>query len=103
MVTTGQQREQRDGTAVTVVDLASGRPAGQAANGTSSRIATVPAGPASQASASPASGDQAAPAITGVNPCGAVISQAGAGPVPVRANFKPDRLAPPSPAASSPA
>ena len=90
VVTTGQQRVQRDGTAVTVVDLASGRVA----------TATVPA---SQAAETPARDAQTASAMAGANPCGAVISQAATGLVPVRSTATPDRMAPAPPAARSPA
>ncbi len=90
VVTTGQQRVQRDGTVVTVVDLAS------------SRVATASL-PASQAAATPAKGAPAMPAMAGANPCGAVISQAQSGLVPVRSTAMPERMAPAPPAARSPA
>lgn len=103
VVTTGQQRVLRDGTAVTVVDLGGGRAATPTANGASPGNATTSAVPESQAGGAQAKGGRAAPATTGVNPCGAVISRAETGLMPVRATFTPDRIAPALPAASSPA
>jgi membrane fusion protein (multidrug efflux system) len=82
VVTTGQQRVQRDGTKVTVVDLASGRPA------------TAAATPASQAAGTPTKDARAASALSGANPCGAVISQATTGLVPVRSAATPERITP---------
>lgn len=63
VVTTGQQRVQRDGTAVTVVDLAGGRSAWPAAS--------APAASAPRADAMVA---KAPAALPGPNPCGVVVS-----------------------------
>ncbi|MEO7401264.1 MAG: efflux RND transporter periplasmic adaptor subunit [Polaromonas sp.] len=103
VVTTGQQRVLRDGTAVTVVDLASGRVAPPPVNGSTSGRAETAALPASQAEATPAKGGRAAPATTGANPCGVLTSQAATGLVPVRATFTPHRIAPASSATGNPA
>ena len=85
VVTTGQQRIQRDGTAVSVVELASSP---------SSRPATDPrtegAG-AALAKAAPA------PALAGPNPCGVLVSEAPSALVPV--NDATTRAHPPAPAA----
>ncbi len=88
VVTTGQQRVQRDGTVVTVVDLASTRsvrPAGE----------RPVAGAAPAASATPAM-------LPGPNPCGVVISEAAAAIVPARNAATPAR-GPASPAPRDPA
>ncbi|MFI5446184.1 efflux RND transporter periplasmic adaptor subunit [Polaromonas sp. UC242_47] len=82
IVATGQQRVQRDGTLVTVVDLSSTRPASPAkAAGNGSANAAAPA----------------APALSGANPCGVVISQAPAVDKPGRGAGTPER----SPAATT--
>lgn len=92
VVTTGQQRVQRDGTVVTVVDLASTRSVRPAAE-------RPVAGAAPAASATPA----AAPAmLPGPNPCGVVISEAAAAIVPARNAATPAR-GPASPAPRDPA
>src|SRR5437879_4774552 len=72
VATTGQQRVQRDGTVVTVVDLAGTRSARPAAE--------RPAGaaPAASASAATAAGAMASAALSGPNPCGMVVSAAPA-------------------------
>lgn len=107
VVTTGQQRVQRDGTVVTVVDFAGGRPAQApaqpSANGTASGSVAMAAVPASQAVAALEKSGPAAPAMTRANPCGALISQAATGLLPVRASFTPERIAPASSAAGNPA
>ena len=95
VVTAGQQRVQRDGTAVTVVDLAAGRPARAAANGPSAGVAAPVATPALQTAATPA--------MVGANPCGALISQAATGLVPVRSTSRTDRIAPASTTERNPA
>ena len=83
VVRTGQQRIQKDGTVVTVVDLA---------NGSAARPAVEPA----VASAAPA-------APPGPNPCGAVISQAPtSGFVPTRSAGTQEK-SPASPPARNPA
>ncbi len=92
VVTTGQQRVQRDGTVVTVVDLASTRSVRPAAE-------RPVAGAAPAASATPA----AAPAmLPGPNPCGVVISEAAAAIVPARNAATPAR-GPASPSPRDPA
>ncbi|MGH8848669.1 MAG: efflux RND transporter periplasmic adaptor subunit, partial [Polaromonas sp.] len=92
VVTTGQQRVQRDGTVVTVVDLASTRSVRPAAE-------RPVAGAAPAASATPA----AAPAmLPGPNPCGVVISEAAAAIVPARNAATPAR-GPASPTPRDPA
>jgi membrane fusion protein (multidrug efflux system) len=68
VVTTGQQRVQRDGTVVTVVDLVSTRSARPAVE---RPVAGVP--------------DAAAPAVlAGPNPCGAAVSEASLAKMPAR-------------------
>ncbi|MDW5444968.1 efflux RND transporter periplasmic adaptor subunit [Polaromonas sp. SM01] len=82
IVATGQQRVQRDGTLVTVVDLSSARPASPAkAAGNGSANAAAPA----------------EPALSGANPCGVVISQAPAVDKTGRGAGTPER----SPAATT--
>jgi membrane fusion protein (multidrug efflux system) len=92
VVRTGQQRIQKDGTVVTVVDLANGtRPAAEQ---------TAASAAASTASSAGATAKTAAP--SGPNPCGAVISQApSTGFVPTRATSTPEK-SPASPAARNP-
>ena len=113
VVTTGQQRVQRDGTTVTVVDLTSAR---QAAGG-AARDAQGAAAPVAPASSSPSAPSQpavaAAPAsapsaiktdratakattVTGPNPCGdmalegrAAKGDAASKPKPAQGNAKP--------------
>ena len=82
IVATGQQRVQRDGTLVTVVDLSSTRPAS-------------PAKAAGNGAANAAA--QSAPALPGANPCGVVISQAPAADKAGRGAGTPER----SPAATT--
>ncbi|NMM04948.1 efflux RND transporter periplasmic adaptor subunit [Polaromonas sp.] len=85
VVTTGQQRIQRDGTAVSVVELASSP---------SSRPATDPrTGDAGTAPAKAAP----APALAGPNPCGVPVSEAPSALVPV--NEAATRAHRPAPAA----
>ena len=94
VVTTGQQRVQRDGTTVTVVDLANTRPERLPADrAVAGGAATAAATPASQA-ATPAKDVGAASAQSGANPCGALISQAATGLVPVRSTATPERITP---------
>ncbi|MDB5742668.1 MAG: efflux transporter, family, subunit [Polaromonas sp.] len=87
VVRTGQQRVQKDGTVVTVVDLANGRPAPASpekaalAVPASSSPSEPPAAKAVVAAAGAAAQPGVkttakAPAASGANPCGAVISQA---------------------------
>jgi len=101
IVTTGQQRVQRDGTVVAVVDLSSDRTASRAAaapaaaaNGAAS-AAAAPAAAASApapAVASAAAPGQAAPALSGPNPCGIAMAEAPAVPAnPARSQGSPER------------
>lgn len=101
VITTGQQRVQRDGTVVTAVSLGrDGLPSPKA-----DRTASWPAAPASAAAqaATPARALASLPAVpapaSGPNPCGALVSdaQSPAAAVPAR------HAAPASPAARSPA
>lgn len=86
VVASGQQRVQRDGTVVTVVDVGrADRPAAESA------AAAAAPKPPNVAAAAP----QPAP-LAGPNPCGVVVSQAPAMVVPVRSISKPER----SPAAA---
>ncbi|MDP2257744.1 MAG: efflux RND transporter periplasmic adaptor subunit [Polaromonas sp.] len=73
VITTGQQRVQRDGTVVTVVDLASGRSARPAAE-------RPVAGAAPTASTAGAAGA----VLSGPSPCGVVTSDAPSATVPSR-------------------
>ena len=93
VVRTGQQRIQKDGTVVTVVELANGAP-------------SRPAAETSGASAAPVQIQLPPPAKTaspsGPNPCGAVISQAPAsGLVPTSSAAMPEKI-PASAAARNP-
>lgn len=90
VVTTGQQRVQRDGTAVTVVDLAGNRSALPAAS------APAPAASAPRADAAPAKAPAAA-LLSGPNPCGVVVSEASTAGVRARSAAPPAQ----SPAASA--
>ncbi|CAM3461510.1 efflux RND transporter periplasmic adaptor subunit [Polaromonas hydrogenivorans] len=83
VVRTGQQRIQKDGTVVTVVELANGAP---------SRPAAETSG-ASASNSAPAAAKTASP--SGPNPCGAVISQAPAsGLVPTSSAVMPEKSLP---------
>lgn len=99
VVRTGQQRIQKDGTVVTVVDLTNGsaaRPTGEQAPAST--------GPQVSASSEADAGSAAKPAATsGANPCGTVISEAPAsGLVPTRSADMRERK-PASPAVRNPA
>lgn len=95
VVTTGQQRVQRDGTTVTVVDLANSRPERPPADrAVAGGAATAAATPASQAAGTPPKDVRAVSALSGANPCGALISQATTGLVPVRSTATPERITP---------
>ena len=98
VVTTGQQRIQRDGTVVTLVDLPNSRTARPPASGTA-------ADGAATAATRPAKTDRAASALPGANPCGLAISAAPGERAPQRRTDMPDKAAPePVPAtARSPA
>jgi membrane fusion protein (multidrug efflux system) len=111
VVATGQQRVQRDGTVVSVVDLSAnasaragnGKPAA-AASSPALPVAAVPAAPEAAAPAKTAvaaapAAPQAAPA--GPNPCGMVVSQAAGALVPVR-SVAPAGRNPAVPAARDP-
>lgn len=105
VVATGQQRVQRDGTVVSMMNLAGAdRPAAEKAG---AAAAAAPSGPASAAAApAPKSLDAAAKApqaaLAGPNPCGVVVSEAPAMVVPVRSISKPER-SPATPPARDPA
>ncbi len=77
VITTGQQRVQRDGTVVSVVDLAAAAAAPAAA----------PGRPAS--AAAPVASAAAAPAVSGANPCGTVVAEAPAAAKPARSPAAP--------------
>ena len=107
VVTTGQQRIQRDGTLVTVVDLAGSRSARPAsdpqADGAAPAVAPALAAtatntaPAPQAGRAPAKAAPA-PALAGPNPCGLLVSEAPSALVPVNDGASPARpQAPPAP------
>ncbi len=117
VVATGQQRVQRDGTLVSIVDLAasaSGRAGNGAGNG---KAAAAPASQAASAAAAPGAPDAAtapaktavavaAPAaqhapLTGPNPCGVVVSEARGALVPVR-SMAPAERGPATPPARDP-
>ena len=95
VVRTGQQRIQKDGTVVTVVDVAIGPPAGLAAE---KPVAAPGAG--ALLPASPAAAVKTALPL-GLNPCGTVISQAPALPLtPVVNAAMPEKI--PTAAARNP-
>ncbi|SDM51350.1 efflux RND transporter periplasmic adaptor subunit [Polaromonas sp. JS666] len=101
VVAAGQQRVQRDGTLVTVVDLA----AGASARAGNAKAAAPVAGASAPAAATPAAAS-AAPApvkaaaaepaaqapLSGPNPCGVVVSEAPRGLVPVRSLSPAERI-----------
>lgn len=107
VVATGQQRVQRDGTVVSVVDLAAnasaraGNAKAPAAAGTApaAAAATAPAAEAAPAKAVAAAVSQAPPA--GPNPCGVVVSEAPGALVPVR-SVAPAERRPAGPPARDP-
>lgn len=93
VVTTGQQRVQRDGTVVTVVDLASARAARPAAGAASAASAPRPDSALANAPA----------VLSGPNPCGVLVSEVvPATPAPTRNAATPERR-PASPAGRDPA
>ncbi|WP_411880308.1 efflux RND transporter periplasmic adaptor subunit [Polaromonas sp. YR568] len=118
VVATGQQRVQRDGTVVSVVDLsanASARSGNGTGKGKAAAAAVPPASQAASAAAAPAAPEAAtapvktaaAPAAqqappAGPNPCGVVLSQAPATLVPVR-SVAPGERSPAVPPARDPA
>ena len=102
VVTTGQQRVQRDGTVVSVVDLTGNRSArpvtdpqadGAAPAAALALAVTVPATQSGRALAKVTP----APALAGPNPCGVLVSAASSAWVQVNDAAKPAR--PPAPAA----
>jgi membrane fusion protein (multidrug efflux system) len=94
VVRTGQQRIQKDGTVVTVVDLTGGPSAGAA-------VERKAAGAASAASASPVA-TAAKAAGPGANPCGAIASLAPAAGVVPTGNAPPAMPSPSIPAVRNP-
>jgi len=111
VVAAGQQRAQRDGTLVTVVDLA----ANAAARSGNAKTALPAAGASAPGAATPAANAQAAPAktavsvaepaaqapLSGPNPCGVVVSEAPRALVPVR-SVMPAERSPAGPPARDP-
>jgi membrane fusion protein (multidrug efflux system) len=99
VVATGQQRVQKDGTVVSMVEAArADRPAPEK-NGSAASPAVAPA-PSAAASDGEKVAVKATPqsALAGPNPCGVVISEAPSMVVPVRSISAPER----SPAAPPP-
>lgn len=95
VVTTGQQRVQRDGTVVTVVDLASSRAARPAA-GAAPTVSSAAPQPDRTLANAPA-------VLSGPNPCGVLVSEVvPATPAPTRNAAMPERR-PASPAGRDPA
>lgn len=116
VVATGQQRVQRDGTVVSVVDL-SANASSRAGNGNGKTAAAAsPASQASSAAAVPAAPQAAAPKtavaatapapqqapLAGPNPCGVVVSEAPGALIPVR-SVAPAERSPAVPPARAPA
>jgi membrane fusion protein (multidrug efflux system) len=116
VIATGQQRVQRDGTVVSVVDLAAGAAARAGnGNGKSAAAAASPAPQASPATAAPAAPEAAAPKtavaatapapqqapLAGPNPCGVVVSEAPGALIPVR-SVAPAERSPAVPPARDP-
>ena len=96
VVTAGQQRVQRDGTAVTVLDLASARAAGPSPSASAPSAATSApgssSGPAPSVAAAPATPAPVARAVaSGPNPCGAVAAELPAAPKAGRSAAPPER------------
>ena len=101
VVTAGQQRVQRDGTVVTVADLASTRAAGPSSSASAPSAATsVPgssSGPAPSVAATPATPATPTPAplapvvVSGPNPCGAVVGELPAASKAGRSSAPPER------------
>ncbi|MEO7886602.1 MAG: efflux RND transporter periplasmic adaptor subunit [Polaromonas sp.] len=108
VVTTGQQRVQRDGTLATVVDLTAAR-AGRAP-AERSAAASAPAASAGKTEAAPVAGGasvktesapakvapQASAASSGPNPCGVVVSEASPAMVPAKGAIAPEHRAAPA-------
>ena len=102
VVTAGQQRVQRDGTVVTVLDLGNARVAGQGPSASAPSAATSSPGvtsgsppslapPAAVAPAAPASAPAARAVVSGPNPCGAVVAELPAASKAGRAAATPER------------
>ena len=86
VIKTGQQRVQKDGTVVTVVDLANARTERPAVP--QPAVTATPANPATRASAKVAA---SAATASGPNPCGVLLSQApSSSPVPRRSTETPE-------------
>ena len=107
VVSAGQQRVQRDGTLVTVLDLAAASSA-RAGNGNGKPAASAPAAaapdaaPAAPAKTTVSAAEPAAQApLSGPNPCGVVVSEAPRGLVPVR-SVPPAERSPAGPPARDP-
>ena len=106
VVTTGQQRVQRDGTLVTVVDLAAARagrapaerpaPAAPRTEAASAAPAPAPAAVAPKTEAAPSKAPVAAAPLAGPNPCGVVVSEAAPALVPTKGAAAPERRAAPA-------
>ena len=111
VVTAGQQRVQRDGTVVTVADLASARAAGLSASASAPSAATSApgssSGPAPSVAATPAApvtptqAPVAQAVVSGPNPCGAVVAELPAASKAGRSSAPPERR--PAAAARDPA
>ena len=102
VVTAGQQRVQRDGTVVTVLDLGNARVAGPGPSASAPSAATYSPGgtsgsppslapPAAVAPAAPASAPAARAVVSGPNPCGAVVAELPAASKAGRAAATPER------------
>ena len=94
VIKTGQQRVQKDGTVVTVVDLSNARPEASAPE--QRALTAAPAVPTPRA---PASVAASAATASGPNPCGAMISQApSSGVLPSRSieNIERNPVRPPA-------
>ena len=108
VVTAGQQRVQRDGTVVTVADLASARAAGPSSSASAPSAATSAPGSSSglapsnaAASPTPTPAPLAPVVVSGPNPCGAVVAELPAASKESRSSAPPERR--PSAAARDPA
>jgi membrane fusion protein (multidrug efflux system) len=108
VVATGQQRVQRDGTVVSMVEVARAtRPAAAESAAGPAAAAAAPAAAASAAAVPVSNSPNVAakapqPVLAGPNPCGVVVSEAPAMVVPVRSISTPPR-SPAPPAARDPA
>jgi len=108
VVTAGQQRVQRDGTVVTLLDLASARAAGSGPSAPAPAAPAAPAAPGAATGAAPGPLSGAAPAaatpptaaavaplaravVAGPNPCGAVVAELPAASKAGRSAASPER------------